>query len=114
MRQSLGLDSSATDYQSIRDLVGRLVAFRDSFAHPKEHTEAVAGAVDSELAPMPAIAWQSEVRSEAVRADFERVESYCEMLLEAASEALKKAYDQGWTVWRQKYAGLRKSSSFQA
>lgn len=60
VRDFLGLDNGGSQYQEIRLLVGGLLTFRDSFAHPKLCRETVQDRVQSEMAAFPEIAWERD------------------------------------------------------
>jgi len=107
VRARLGLDNGGEEYQATRALIRRLVDFRDSFAHPKEHRQDVADEVVSELEPLPEIAWEVDLQAEQVRTDFEQIENYCRKLLDAASGLLSSTYAKGWNEWQKEFPHLR-------
>jgi hypothetical protein len=106
VRSLLALDNGGPEYEDIRCLVDRLIEFRDCFAHPKEHRAEIADEVSSEFDAMPGIAWEAEVKADAVRDDFSRIEKYCDELLKTASGLLQKAYDEEWTTRKRRYPHL--------
>jgi hypothetical protein len=100
------MHNGGTEYQAIRMVVGRIVLFRDRFAHPKAHQQTVKDYVESELARLPDIDWEAEITMAQVESDYQQVEEYCTMLLNVAADLLEEAYTSGWDVWRQRYPHL--------
>jgi len=106
VRRLLRMHNGGTEYQAIRMVVGRIVLFRDRFAHPKAHQQTVKDYVESELARLPDIDWEAEITMAQVESDYQQVEEYCTMLLNVAADLLEEAYTSGWDVWRQRYPHL--------
>jgi hypothetical protein len=107
VRGFLGLDNSGGEYQEIRLLIGRLIAFRDSFAHPKLHRETVQDRVPSELDAIPEIAWEKDRDAAKIEADFRALEKYSQSLLDSAAACLERALADVSDLARQAYPHLQ-------
>jgi hypothetical protein len=90
IRRLLKLDNGGREYQEIQPSVHRAFKFRDGFAHPKLLQETVEDSVQSpDFAPMPAIAWESEIDASLIESDYKQLETYCTSLLHAAADLLE-------------------------
>jgi hypothetical protein len=100
------MDNSGTEYREISRLIQGVIGFRDTFAHPKLCKEKILDLAHSELAAIPAIAWEPEIDVNKIECDYQELERYSTALLDAAAKSLEEAYARGWDVWQQKYPHL--------
>jgi hypothetical protein len=106
VRRLLQLDNGSRQYQDIHGLVGRVLSFRDSFAHPKGIQETVWDSVQSDLSAIPDIAWETEVDAAKIENDLQELENYSMSLLDSAAASLDDTLAKGWDVWQQRYPHL--------
>jgi hypothetical protein len=106
VRGLLGLDNSGCEYREIRLLVGPLITFRDSFAHPKLHRETTQDRVPSGVEAIPEIPWEKHDAAK-IEADFQALEKYSQSLLDSAAACLERALADVSDLARQAYPHLQ-------
>ena len=106
VRCLLQLANSSSEYQDIQLLVDRLLRFRHSFAHPKAHQQTIQDCVQSNLAAIPGIAWETEIDTAKIKDDYQKLETYSRSLLDKAAACLENTLEQGLDFWQQKYPHL--------
>jgi hypothetical protein len=90
VRSILKLDNGGEEYQAIKPVIDRIFAFRDLFAHPKEHRQTIEAGQRSELEKTLSSELPEVDLAEAKR-DYKKVFDYCEGLLDAAADLVRKS-----------------------
>lgn len=110
VRRKLGFDNGTAEYQQKRNVIERLIGFRDTFAHPKIIESYLTVDYVSDLSEsLPPIAWEAEISNLVeIKSDYELLVRYCRTLCETCSTKLTTEYNN-YTEFRSTYPHIADS-----